>query len=95
MNKVPPIPPIPTSLPTVSQVETSFFGIQLTKLVLGWTIVFCPKFFNNLRYLNEILAGPKLNEGDLGPLRYVSFEQTILHEVSSHLHSILQYDAQN
>jgi hypothetical protein len=48
----------------------------------GWTIVFCPKFFNNLKYLNAILAGPKLNDGDLGPLKYVSFEQTILHEVS-------------
>ncbi|TVY41875.1 hypothetical protein LSUB1_G003086 [Lachnellula subtilissima] len=46
----------------------------------GWTVVFCQKFFQSGKYLNTLLAGPKISEASLGALKYVSYEQIILHE---------------
>ncbi|KAH7364002.1 hypothetical protein BKA65DRAFT_532662 [Rhexocercosporidium sp. MPI-PUGE-AT-0058] len=46
----------------------------------GWTIVFCPRFFTSLTYLNRILARPNVRETELGNLDLVSYEQAILHE---------------
>ncbi|PMD27060.1 hypothetical protein NA56DRAFT_725877 [Hyaloscypha hepaticicola] len=45
-----------------------------------WTIVFCPKFFTDLKYLSEILALQRVAETDLGSLNLVSYEQIILYE---------------
>lgn len=58
-----------------------FVWLHLTEISVGWTIVFCPKFFKDLKYLNEILARPSVAEGDLGGRDLVSYEQVILHEV--------------
>ncbi|TGO53071.1 hypothetical protein BCON_0130g00150 [Botryotinia convoluta] len=33
------------------------------------------------KYLNEILGGPKVSEDSLGALKYVSYEQVMLHEI--------------
>lgn len=56
--------------------------MHLIELSIGWTIVFCPKFFTDLTYLNRILARPNVRESELGNLNLVSYEQVILHEVS-------------
>ncbi|EPE33194.1 Metalloproteases (zincins), catalytic [Glarea lozoyensis ATCC 20868] len=52
---------------------------NIKRSFLGWTIVFCPKFFS-LKYLNEILARSSVPESSLGNLDLVSYEQVLLHE---------------
>jgi hypothetical protein len=83
----------PTRTPDGKSSQNVTLVINLTKLVVGWTTVLCPKFFNELKYLNEYLAGPKISEESFGDPKKSSYEQNILHEVSISIPSLFFYDS--